>query len=51
MKLQFCRQICEIQSTVKFHKKPSRGNRGQTDRQEKTTLIIALPNFTKAPKN
>jgi hypothetical protein len=59
MKLEFSRQIFGKSSNKKFRQNPSNGSRavpcGQTDertdgRRNMTKLIVALRNFTNAPK-
>ena len=51
MKLEFCRQVFENISDIKFHQNPSSGSRGvpcgQTDM---TKQIVAFHDFANAPK-
>jgi len=55
MKLQFCRQIFEERSNIRFNENPSSGRgvvscgleEGQTDM---TQIIVALQNFSNVPK-
>jgi hypothetical protein len=56
VKREFCRQIFEKYSNIKFHEIPSSESRavpcGRADRQtDMTKLIVALRNLAKAPKN
>jgi hypothetical protein len=52
MKLVFSRQIYEKSYNIKFHENPSSGSGVvPCGRTEKTKLIVAFRNFTKAPKN
>jgi len=55
IKLEFCGQLFEKYSNIKFHENPSNGSRGipcgRTDRRTDTTkLIVAFRNFVNAPK-
>jgi hypothetical protein len=53
MKLEFCRQIFEKYSNIKFHEDPSSGSRvvarGQTDRHGEPECRF-FRNFANAPK-
>jgi hypothetical protein len=55
MKLEFCRQIFEKSSIIKFYEISSIGSGGReggTDRQtDMAKLIVALRSFAKAPKD
>jgi hypothetical protein len=48
-KFEFCRQIVEKSSNIKFHENPSSGN-GLTEGQKiMTNLIVTFHNFLEAP--
>jgi len=49
MKYEFCRQVFEKFSNIKFYENPSSGS-GQMDGQtDMTKLIVTFHNFSKAP--
>jgi len=56
MKYKFSRQTFDKYFRIKFHENPLSGNRvvpcGMVDRRtDVTKLIVALPNFSNAPRN
>jgi len=51
-KLEFCRQIFEKYSNIKFHRNPSIGSRiVPCRRMDMTNVIVAFRNIANAPKN
>jgi len=50
MKIEFSREFFEKYSNVKFHANPSRGRLVVSSGQDMTQLLVAVRNFTKAPK-
>jgi len=51
MKLEFCRQIFEKPSNIKFHENPSCVSLVPCGRTDTTKLIVAFRSFANAPKN